>query len=145
MRKFLISVATAASVLAIATPASAQYYGGYNGGYGYNNNNNNNGYGYNNYNRGRNYSGNLIAANRQRMARIEYQIRSLQAQGRINPREAARLERTAAQFRRELEMVSRDGMTGTEGAIFDQRVDNLGRQVQAYAGYGNGYGNYDRW
>lgn len=40
MRKFLISIATTASVLAIASPASAQYYGG---GYG-----SNNGYGYNN-------------------------------------------------------------------------------------------------
>lgn len=158
MRKFLISIATAASVLAIATPASAQYYGGgnygYNNGYGYDQGYNgnygydqgyDNGYGYNNYNRQRYNGRSLLAANRQRMARIEHQIRSLEAQGRISPRQADRLERTAAQFRRELEIVGRGGMSGTEGAIFDRRVDTLSRQVQAYAGYGNGYGYDYRW
>jgi hypothetical protein len=139
MRKFLISIATAASVLAIATPASAQYYGG---GYGYNNNN-----GYDNYGYGRHRGGydsrELIAANRQRMARIEYQIRTLEAQGRLSRGEAARLECTAAQFRRELNVIARNGMTGNEGAIFDARADRLGQEVQTRAGYGYGYGG--RW
>jgi hypothetical protein len=152
MRKFLISIATTASVLAIASPASAQYYGGgygsnngygYNNGYGFNNGSGyNEGYGYNDRHRSRYDSRNLVAANRQRMARIEYQIRSLEAQGRISPREANSLERRAAQFRRELDAISRNGMTGNEGAIFDARVGQLGRQVEAYAGYRNGS---NRW
>ena len=138
MRKFLISLAVAASAIGLASPASAQFYG--HSSYGYNRYDDN-GYGYDRVG-GAYQSQRLVALNRQRMERLEYQIRSLEMQGRLSPGEAASLERTAAQFRRELEFIARDGMTGQEGAVFDARVDQLGRQIRRYSGYGydNGYG-----
>jgi hypothetical protein len=54
--------------------------------------------------------------------------------------EAAALHRQAAQFDRELAYLARGGMTGEEGAIFDQRADRLAQDVRARSGYGYGYG-----
>ena len=144
MHKFLIPIATAASALAIAAPASAQFYGapGYGNNYGYNN------YGYNN--QGYSYRGayggrQLVAVNRQRMARIHSQIEILARSGRASPGEVASLHREANRFDRELNRLARNGMTGQEGAIFDARVARLGQQIQARLGYGyNRYG-YDRY
>ena len=152
MRKYLISLAAAASALAVAAPASAQYYGG-SPAYGYNQ------YGYGNYGRGydRNRYGNygagyqsqqLIELNRQRMARIHNEIQQAAAMGRLSPGEAAALHRRAAQFDRELAMLARGGMTGQEGAVFDARADRLAQEVQARTGNGYGYGygyGYDRY
>jgi len=36
--------------------------------------------------------------------------------------------------------LARGGMTGQEGAIFDQRADRLAQEVRARSGYGYGYG-----
>lgn len=153
MRKILISVATAVSALAIAAPASAQYYGG---GYGYNNYGyNNDGYGYDNDRYGYGYgnggaayqSDRLIALNQQRLARLHRDIRQYVAQGRLDPREAAQLDRQVDQFSQELRAIARNGMSGRDGAIFDSRADRLGAEIQARAGvgYGYGYGRYGRW
>ena len=150
MRKVLISLAAAVSALAVAAPATAQYYGG-SPAYGYNNYNNYNSYGYNGYNRGygdygANYqSRQLIELNRQRMARIHSDIQQAAAMGRLSPGEAARLQRQAAQFDRELAMLARGGMTGQEGAVFDARADRLAQEVQARTGNGYGYGYGRRW
>ncbi|HXC74407.1 MAG TPA: hypothetical protein VN640_06975 [Sphingomicrobium sp.] len=150
MRKSLVFLAAAASAVAVAAPASAQYYGGYIGN-GYNNSSGyNNGYGYNSYgnNRSGGYgdygsryqSNQLIAANRERMARIHNEIDQAVASGRMSRGEAAALHRQAAQFDRELAYLARGGMTGQEGAIFDQRADRLAQEVRARSGYGYGYG-----
>ena len=139
MRKVLISIAAAVSVLAIATPAAAQHYrGGYNNGY--------NGYGYDNRRAG--YESNrLIALNQQRLQRMHWDIRQYVAQGRLDPREAAHFERQASRLGQELQAVARNGMTGTEGAIFDSRADRLNLEIQRRAGvgYGYGYDGYSRW
>ena len=132
MRKYLIILAAAASAVAAASPASAQYYGG-SPAYGYDRN----GYG---DHRASYESRRLIAANRERMARIHGEIESFAARGRLSPGEAASLHRKASQFDRELRMLARDGMTGQEGAIFDARADRLAQEVRARAGYGRGYG-----
>jgi len=152
MRKSLVFLAAAASAVAVAAPASAQYYGGYigngyNNGYGYNSYGNNRYGGYGDY--GSRYQSNqLIAANRERMARIHGEIDQAVARGRMSPGEAAALHRRAAQFDRELANLARGGMTGEEGAIFDQRADRLAQEVRARSGYGYGYGynnGYNRW
>jgi len=133
MRKFLISLAAAASVVAIATPADAQFYrGGPAYGYGY-------GDGYR--------SNRLIAINSDRIARIQYQIRLLEQRGMLGRGEAVRLERTAADFRQQLSWRSRNGMSGREGAMFDARLDRFEQSIRARAGYGYGYGynRYGRW
>jgi hypothetical protein len=136
MRKVLISIAAAVSVLAIATPASAQRYprGGYNN--GYNN-------GYNAYGE----SNRLITLNQQRLQRMHWDIRQFVAQGRLHPREAAQFERQVSRLGQELQAVARNGMTGTEGAIFDSRADRLNVEIQRRAGvgYGYGYGGYPGW
>ena len=84
----------------------------------------------------------LIAANRERMARIHAEIESAAARGMLSPSEAGRLHRRASQFDRELRMLERGGMTGQEGAVFDARADRLAQEVRARSGYGrgNGYG-----
>jgi hypothetical protein len=148
MRKFLIPLAAAASAVAVAAPASAQYYGGspgndygrYEYGRGYDQ------YGYGD-NRGGYESRRLIAVNRERMARIHGEIESAAARGRLNSREAANLHRRASQFDRELAMLARGGMTGQEGAMFDARADRLAQDVRARAGYGYSYSydRYNRW
>ena len=145
MRKFLIPIAAAASALAIAAPASAQFYGspgyGYSG-YGYNAYN---GYGYNGYRGGYdNYrggydSGRLVALNRQRMARIHIEIDSLARSGAIGPGEAASLNQQASRFDQELNWLSRGGLSGNEAARFDAEVASLGQQIRARSGYGYGY------
>ena len=142
MRKPLIFLAAAASVVAVAAPASAQYYGG-SPAYGYNGYNSNR-YGYGDYG-SRNQSNHLIAANRERMARIHGEIQQAVARGRISPGEAAALHRRASQFDRELAALARGGMTGEEGAIFDQRADRLAQEIRARTGYGYGYDSYRRW
>jgi hypothetical protein len=145
MRKLLIPVAVAVSALAVAAPASAQYYGGQN--YGYSNGYNQYGRGYNRSNGG--YESNrLIAANRERMAKIHNDIEMAAQRRIISPNEAARLHSRAAQFDRELAMLARGGMTGQEGAMFDARADRLAQEVLARTGQGYGYGNrygYNRW
>jgi len=148
MRKSLVFLAAAASAVAVAAPASAQYYGGYigngyNNSYGYNSYGNTRYGGYGDY--GSRYQSNqLIAANRERMARIHNEIDQAVASGRMSRGEAAALHRQAAQFDRELAYLARGGMTGQEGAIFDQRADRLAQEVRARSGYGYGYGN-DRY
>ena len=141
MRKFLISMAGVASLVAVATPADAQFYPGrpaYDYGYG----------GYNNGYR----SDRLIAINSDRIARIQYQIRVLAQRGMLSRGEAVRFERTAAEFRQQLAARSRNGMSGREGAMFDARLDRFEQSVRARAGYGYGYGygnaygyGYDRY
>jgi len=159
MRKVLISIATAVSALAIAAPASAQVYGGrYGNTNDYNGYNNYNGYSrYNRYDNdrydrrfgGAYESRRLVALNQQRIAKLHSEIRQFVAQGRLNPREAARLDNGVEQFRQELMAVARNGMTGREGAIFDARADRLSQEIHARAGYAYGYGRdydrYDRW
>ena len=135
MRKYLISLAALASAVTVASPAAAQSSGG-SPAYGYDRQ------GYGDY-RGGYESRRLIAANRERMARIHGEIESATARGMLSPAEASRLHRRASQFDRELRMLERGGMTGQEGAIFDARADRLAQEVRARTGYGYGYGYND--
>lgn len=140
MRKFLVSLAVAGSALAVAAPASAQYYGG--NPYGYNRGYSN--YGYGNYGAGY-QSQQLISANRERMARMHNDIEMAVARGVMSPAEGARLHQRAAQFDRELAQLARGGMTGEEGAIFDARADRLAQEIQARTYGYNRYNRYNRW
>src|SRR5688500_9237850 len=131
MRKYLVSLAALASVVAVATPAAAQYYG--SRAYGYDRP------AYGDY-RGGYESPRLIAASREGRARIHAGIESAAARGMRSPSDAARLHRGASQFDRELRMLERGGMTGQEGAMFDARADRLAQEVRARTGYGRSYG-----
>jgi len=81
MRKILITLAAAASALAIATPASAQYYPQPN-------------YGYSQGYRGQD----AMRHNQARLSQLQAQIRQAAMRGRIDPREAQRLDWQVQQF-----------------------------------------------
>jgi flagellar biosynthesis chaperone FliJ len=149
MRKFLISAAVAASALAVATPAAAQYQPilrgqpGYAWGYGQN-------YNY------RGHASNLQA----RVDHVQRQISNLAQRRMITRNEHQNLQRDAREIERRLRHDARDGrglnaneMYNTEHRIarLEQKIardvrDGHGWNNAGY-GYGNGYNNgayYDR-
>jgi hypothetical protein len=138
MRKLLISIATAASVVAIAAPASAQYYPQPRGyGYGYNNN-----YG----------SARSLHA---RVDNLQRRLEQLDRRAVLPDRELRSLRNGAARTEREVREASRNGLNPYERARLEQRVAHLEQRferLRSYAryerrgGYGNNYGGgyYDR-
>ena len=129
MRKLVLALAASGSALAVAAPASAQYYPqsysygdnghGYNG-YGYN------GYGYNNWGQARGFQ-----------QRIYNVLRSLDGV-RWDQRERLRYE--AINLDRQLRIASRNGLNPYEARSFDVRIGQLECRQQ-YAS-GSRYGRY---
>ena len=138
MRKLLISTILAASTLAIAAPAAAQWtlsygnqYGGqygnqYGGQYG-------NAYGYNNYGQTRS----LMV----RINRLEQQIRQLDRRNILSEREADRLRWQANQIERQLRQASYNGLNGYERRNFEIRIARLEQNIRYQANDGNRYGD----
>jgi len=137
MRKLIVSLAAAGSVLAIATPAAAQYYPQqpYGNAYGYNNNN----YG-------------QVRSLEVRINAIQRQINQLDRRDRIRNRTADRLRDQANSLDRRLRHAARDGMSYREANDIQIRLARLEQQVRYSVannygrnGYNNnGYNNYDR-
>jgi hypothetical protein len=152
MRKLIISLAAAGSVLAIATPAAAQYYPQqqpyaqpygqpYGAPYG-------NAYGYNN-----NYG--QVRSLEVRITAVERQINQLDRRDRIRNGTADRLRNDANKLERRLRHAARDGMSFREANDIQIRIARLEQQVRyslannygrnGYNGYNNnGYNVYDR-
>ena len=151
MRKLIISLAAAGSVLAIATPAAAQYYPQqqpyaqpYGAPYG-------NAYGYNN-----NYG--QVRSLQARIDMIERQINQLDRRDRIRDNSADRLRAEANRIERKLRSASRNGLNAYEANAIQIRIARLEQQVRySLASNGrnrwngnngwngdNGYNNYDR-
>jgi hypothetical protein len=146
MRKLIVSLAAAGSVLAIATPAAAQYYPQqqpyaqpYGAPYG-------NAYGYNN-----NYG--QFRSLQARIDMIERQINQLDRRDRIRERTADRLRSEANRIEKRLRSASRHGLNGYEANDIQIRIARLEQQVRYSLAnnYGrngwndnNGYNNYDR-
>ena len=123
MRKFLILAATAASALAVATPAAAQWYPPQqHNGYGYNGYGNN-GYGYNDY------AGNLGY----RINRLQQHINQFDSRNIISNREARSLRAQAYDLERQL----RYG----QGYNVERRLAQLEQRVDYIAS--RSYGRYD--
>lgn len=138
MRKVLISAILAASTLAIAAPAAAQWnQPAYGAPYG-------NAYGYDN--RGQ------VRSLMVRLNNLERQIVQLDRRNILSNREANRLRSQANQIKRQLRVVSRNGLNRNESRNIQLRIARLEQNIRYQANDGNrygyrndGYGNaYDR-
>lgn len=140
MYKLILSLATAGAALAIATPASAQYYpqsGGYGyNGYGYGSNS----YGYNNY--GYNNYGDVRSL-QARIDALQYRIRMLDRRNLIGDRSADRLRDESERLEGRLRRIARNGLNPYEANEIEQRLVRLEREVQYASANGDGrYGQY---
>jgi len=125
MRKFLISAAVAASTIAVASPAAAQYYPqpqGY-------------AYGYNNHGQTRR----LLA----RVDQIRRQIERFDARDRISEREARDLRREANALRDRVRRASFNGLSFRERQAIEIRIARLEQRVQHELRDGNRWGSRD--
>ncbi|MEO6582417.1 MAG: hypothetical protein ABIN68_06385 [Sphingomicrobium sp.] len=138
MKKFLISLTVAASAMAVATPASAQYFPQPQG----------NAYGYNNNNYGQ--ARRLQA----RIDQIQRQIERLDRRNMLSNREARRLFDESRDLERRLAKYGRNGINFRERQGIEIRIARLEQRVRIEAtdgnrwgqnnGYNNGYNGYDR-
>jgi opacity protein-like surface antigen len=151
MRKVLIALAAAGSALALASPASAQYYPqpqqpyGYGGqAYGYNgygqNGYGHNGYGYNGFGQ--------VQQLQQRIDALQNRIRWMDRANVIRDHSADRLKEEARDLEKRLRKSSRYGLNPYELNSIQARLARLEQRVQyasarfGHGGYGhNGYNN----
>ena len=127
MRKFLISAAVAASALAVASPAAAQYYpqpqrSGYNQGY-------NQGYGYQNnwlFDFGNQRYARMM---QDRVQRIRYDIRQMGAQRVLSRTESRQLDNQARLLQDRIFRSSRNGVNRNEARNIDRSVRRLEERV----------------
>jgi len=130
MRKILISVVAAASALAFAAPASAQYYPGPQQPYG-------NAYGYNNYGHVRSLQAHID--------QVQRQISRLDRRNILSEREADRLRHESREIERQLRYMARNGLGPNEANLIHRRIARLEQRVAYEARDGNRYaGRYDR-
>ena len=129
MRKVLISVAAAASALAIAAPASAQYYPAPRGPvYGY---------GHNNYGHVRNLQ--------VRIDQLQRHINQLDRRNVIRDREAERLRDQSREIERQLRYSARNGLSPNEANSVERRIARLEQRIYRDANDGNRWGGNDQW
>ena len=129
MRTALISIAAAASALALASPASAQYFPvppGY--AYGYHSN-----YGY-------------VRALQYRIDHLQRQINRLDRRDILTEREARRLRNESRQLEYRLRVASRFGLHPAERYDLERRLAWLERRLWIDARDGNRWAYYGpRW
>ena len=136
MRNVLITLAAAASALAVATPAAAQYYPQPQG-YAYGHQGN----------RG------LARSLQVRIDNIQRQIERLDRRNVLSDREARRLRQDSRDLERRLRYVRYNGLHPAEGYDIERRLTRLEQRLWRDArdgnrwghGYNQGqYGTYDR-
>ena len=120
MRKFLIPLVAAASALAIAAPASAQYaapahrYQQYNYGHGFN---------------GHNFARSM----ENRVQRIRRDIRNLEMRRIVSGREARSIDDQAQNLQRRIFRASRNGIQPGEARRLENQIRNLEYRVSREA------------
>jgi len=119
MRKFLIAAATAASALAVAAPATAQYYPQPRG----------NAYGYNNYGQ--------VRSLQARVNQIQRRIEVLDRRNILSNKEARNLRDDARDLERRLYSSGRNGISPREYANIQQRIQRIEYRVMRDANDGN--------
>jgi hypothetical protein len=133
MRTFLISLAAAASALAVATPASAQYFPVPQG----------NAYGYQH-----NYG--QVRRLQARIDQIQHQINRLDRRDILSDREARRLRLESRELERRLRIAARNGLHPAERYEIERRLARLEQRLYRDARDGNRWGHnayqggYDR-
>lgn len=156
MRIVFISLAAAASALAVASPASAQYYGypAYSApAYGYGASSY--GYGAPSYGYGApayGYGHGQVRALQVRVDHVQRQIRVLDRRNVLGNREARRLRQQSLGLEHRLVHSARYGLNPWEARDIQARIAQLEYRVQQVAmarsgrwgGYGQGYADY-RW
>jgi hypothetical protein len=129
MRKFVLALVAAGSAIAVAAPASAQFYPQPRPAYGYN------GYGYNNFGQ--------VRALQMRLNAVERQIRFLDRRDVVGDRRSDRLREEADRIEDRLRRVSRNGLNPYEANEISARIARLEQRVQySVANRGYGYGQY---
>ena len=131
MRNVLISVAVAASALAFAAPASAQYYPAPQGPV--------NGYGYNNNTYG------AVRNLQVRIDRLQQRIARFDSRDRISEKEARRLREESRDIEKRLRRAARYGLNPQEYASVNYRIQRLEQRIYRDANDGNRWGGNDQW
>jgi hypothetical protein len=136
MRKFLIPIVAAASALAVAAPATAQYvqwappvyhYNPYNYGYGFN-------------------GGNFARSMADRVQRIRTDIRVMQQRRVLSWNEARNLDNQAQHLQRRIFRATRNGIRPGEARSLETQIFNLQRRVAREANdWNNRYGRHRRY
>ena len=120
MRKFLIPIVAAASTLAIAAPAAAQWAPPV--------------YNYQPYNYGRGWNFHEYARSMEmRVQRVRNDIRQLQARRILSWQEARSLENQAADIQRRIYRKSRNGIQPGEARQLENQIRNLEYRVSREA------------
>jgi hypothetical protein len=128
MRKVLISLAAAVSALAVASPASAQYYPQQPYGYGYGYNQPSYGYGYN-----QNYGRVGIDRWLYQLDDLRRQVDHYARQGRLDGREIRAQHRNFRTVDRALRKYGRNGLNRREAYDMDRRIANLRESIMRSA------------
>ena len=131
MRNIILTVAAAASALAVATPAAAQYYPAPQQGYGYNNN-----YYGNGYNRGSASFRDLQV----RIDRLQQRIRELDNRNLLTNGQARQRFNESRIIERQLHGMARDGLSRREANELERGLAQFERQVWNDTNGGRGWG-----
>ena len=123
MRTALFSIAAAASALAFATPASAQWYPQPRG----------HAYGY--------YNHHVAQRLDARAEMVRRHVFTLHRQYVLTPRQAYSIDRTAVEIKRQIRRASRNGLRRAEVRAIDRRLDRLERRVRLAVARNSRYGN----
>ena len=139
MRTLILTLATAAAGLAIAAPASAQYYPQPRAPYG-------NAYG---YNQGFHHPGHAKALDA-RIDGLQRDIRRLDSRNIISKREANRLTQQSRALEARLARVARNGFTARESIQIERGIAQLELRIRREMAdrngrYGNQWGNNSGW
>jgi hypothetical protein len=135
MRKVLIPIAAAASALAVAAPAAAQYVQWAPPVYQYNP-----------YNYGRGFTGIGFARSMaQRVQRVRADIRVMESRRVLSRNEARNLDNQARNLERRIYRASRGGISVGEARSLENQIFNLQRRVSLEAtDWNNRYGGRHR-
>jgi hypothetical protein len=136
MRKFLIPIAAAASALAVAAPASAQYVQWAPPVYQYNP-----------YNYGHGFSGiNFARSMADRVQRVRMDIRVMRDRRVLSRGEARGLDRQAENLQRRIFRATRYGINPYEARSLETQIFNLQRRVAREANdWDRRYGRHRRY